>query len=52
MSIAEVKEILCGTFSDEQDRQYWLDKLNKLEQREESNRENEKYFNAMVKYAK
>ena len=52
MSIAEVKEILCGTFSDEQDRQYWLDKLNELERKEATNKENEKYFRAMAKYAK
>ena len=52
MSIAEVKEILCGEFSSEQDRQYWIDKLNELERKEVTNKENKKYFRAMAKYAK
>ena len=49
---AEVKEILCGEFSNEQDRQYWIDKLNELERKEVTNKENEKYFRAMAKYAR
>ena len=52
MSIAEVKEILCGEFSSEQDRQYWIDKLAELERKEINAKENKKYFKAMAKYAK
>ena len=52
MSIAEVKEILCGTFNEESDRQYWIDKLAELEIKEINAKENKKYFKAMAKYAK
>ena len=52
MSIAEVKEILCGEFTSESDRQYWIDKLAELERKEINAKENEKYFKAMAKYAR
>jgi len=52
MSVTEVKRILCGEFTDEKDRQYWLEKLNELEAKEETSKENKKYFKAMAKYAR
>ena len=52
MSIAEVKEILCGTFNEEGDRKYWIDKLAELERKEIKAKENEKYFKSMAKYAR
>ena len=52
MSVTEVKRILCGEFTDEKDRQYWIDKLKQLERKEANNKENEKYYKAMSKYAR
>ena len=52
MTTSEVKEILTGTFSDEADRQYWLDKLSEMERNEANIRENEKYYKEMARYAR
>jgi hypothetical protein len=52
MKTAEIKEILKGTFSDEKDKQYWLEKLAEAERKEASAKENDKYFKAMKKYAR
>ena len=52
MTISEVKEILTGVFNDEADRQYWLDKISEMERKEVTIRENEKYFQAMARYAR
>jgi hypothetical protein len=52
MSIAEVKEILCGAFNSDSDRQYWQDKLTELERKEANNKENDKYYKSMAKYAR
>lgn len=40
MTINEVREILTGTFYDEADRQYWVDKLHEMEIKEATGREN------------
>ena len=52
MTISEIKEILTGTFNDEADRQYWIDKLAEIERKEANSKENEKYFSSMAKYAR
>jgi hypothetical protein len=52
MTSIEIKEILTGTFADESDRQYWIEKLAEVERKETNAKENEKYFKAMRKYAR
>lgn len=50
MTISEVREILTGTFCDEADRQYWLEKLHEMEQKEKTAAENARYYRKMKKY--
>lgn len=50
MTAVEIKEILKGTFTDESDRQYWVNKLAEVERKEANTKENEKYFKKMRKY--
>ena len=50
MTINEVREILTGTFYDEADRQYWVDKLHEMEQKEKTAAENARYYRKMKKY--
>ena len=50
MIAVEIKEILKGTFTDESDRQYWVEKLAEVERKEANAKENEKYFKKMRKY--
>lgn len=50
MAAVEIKEILKGTFADESDRQYWVEKLAEVERKEANAKENEKYFKKMRKY--
>ena len=50
MTINQIKEILNGTFSDENDRIYWSKKLEELETKEENENENKKYFTKNCKY--
>ena len=52
MTIAEVKEILCGSFASESDRQYWVNKIAEMEAKETNSKESEKYYSAMAKYAR
>lgn len=52
MNIAEIKEILCGSFTSQADRIYWINKLNELERKEVNNKENAIYYKAMAKYNK
>jgi CRISPR/Cas system-associated endonuclease Cas3-HD len=52
MKAIEIKEILKGKFTDEKDRQYWVEKLAEAERKEANVKENEKYFKAMKKYAR
>lgn len=44
MTIAQVKNILTGNFADPADREYWESKLEELERKEASAKENERYF--------
>ena len=50
MTTVEIKEILKGTFADESDRQYWVEKLAEVERKEANEKENQKYFRVMRRY--
>lgn len=50
MTSIEIKEILNGIFTDENDRQYWVKKLAEVERKEKNAAENAKYFKNMRKY--
>lgn len=50
MTISEIKEILKGKFAEEEDRKYWLEKLKKAEIREQTAKENQKYFREYENY--
>lgn len=50
MTIEAIKEILTGTFTSEEDRNYWERKLAEAERKERSARANERYFNKMSVY--
>ena len=44
MTIEQVKKILTGKFETETDRQYWIDKLEEMEQKEKNATENEDFY--------
>ena len=44
MTLDMVNAILTGKFDNENDRQYWLDKKKELEQKEKTNKENERFY--------
>lgn len=50
MTIAMIDEILKGNFTDEADRLYWEKKRSELIRKEQTARENEKYFKKNYKY--
>lgn len=51
MTIKEVENILnTCTFTREDDRRYWEEKLAELIRKEQAAKENDKYFRKMTKY--
>lgn len=50
MTIAEIDDILTGTFESESDRNYWVKKREELIQKEKRARNNEEYFRTNKKY--
>lgn len=50
MTIEKIKEILMGTFTSVEDRRYWEDRLKEEERREQTCKENDRYFKKMAKY--
>ena len=50
MTLKQVDEILKGTFADEADRLYWIEKRQALAIKEQNAKENERYFDEMVRY--
>ena len=44
MTMDQVREILNGKFTNEEDRQYWVAKLAEMEAKEARNIENMKYY--------
>ena len=50
MTVYEVKEILKGTFDSQEDKQYWVNKLEELIVKERIAKENKKYFKKMAIY--
>ena len=50
MTINEVREILNGTFADENDRKYWETKLKEMIAKAETAEENERYFKELAVY--
>ena len=52
MTLAQVDEILNGTFADENDRAYWEDKRAEIIRKEHNATENDIYFRENRKYAR
>lgn len=50
MKIAKIKEILMGTFTNIEDRRYWEERLKVEERKEQTKKENERYFKVNAKY--
>lgn len=50
MTIEEVKAILKSNFENESDREYWQEKLEELEEKQRTAKENQKYYSEMIKY--
>lgn len=50
MKSAEIKEILKGNFSNSSDRVFWENKLAEVLRKENNAKENNRYFDKMVKY--
>ena len=50
MTIAKIKEILTGTFASVEDRKYWEDRLKEEERKEQTGKENDRYFKVNAKY--
>ena len=50
MKIAEIKEILTGRFESAEDRKYWEDRLVEEQRREQTGKENERYFKRNARY--
>ena len=50
MTIEMINEILTGTFNNEADKEYWINKKAELERKTRNAKENEKYFKKMVVY--
>jgi len=50
MKINEIKEILKGTFSIEDERKYWEYRLKEEELKEERGKQNDIYFRVNAKY--
>ena len=49
MTIEKIKEILMGTFTSVEDRRYWEDRLKIEERKEQTGKENERYFKVNAK---
>ena len=50
MTIAKIKEILTAEFESAEDRKYWEDRLVEEQRREQTGKENERYFKVNAKY--
>lgn len=50
MTVNQIKEILKGKFENESDRLYWIEKLEILEAKEATAKNNEKYFEENIVY--
>ena len=50
MTLAQVNEILLGTFADENDRKYWEDKRAEIIRKEYNAAENAEYYKENRKY--
>jgi hypothetical protein len=50
MTIAKIKEILTSRFESEEDRKYWEERLKVEERKEQTKKENERYFKVNAKY--
>jgi hypothetical protein len=50
MKIAKIKEILTSRFENEEDRKYWEERLKVEERKEQTKKENERYFKVNAKY--
>ena len=50
MTIKQIENVLKGKFIMAEDKQYWENRLAELKQKEQTAKENEKYFRKMKVY--
>lgn len=50
MTIAKIKEILASRFENDEDRQYWVERLKTEERKEITKKQNDIYFKKNAKY--
>lgn len=50
MTIEKIKEILASRFENDEDRKYWVERLKTEERKEQTKKENERYFKVNAKY--
>ena len=50
MTIEKIKEILTSRFESAEDRKYWEDRLKEEQRKEQTGKENDRYFKVNVKY--
>jgi hypothetical protein len=50
MTIEKIKEILASRFESEEDRKYWEERLKEEQRKEQTIKENDRYFKVNAKY--
>jgi len=50
MTIEKIKEILTGRFESAEDRRYWEERLKEEQRKEQTGKENDRYFKVNAKY--